>query len=426
MDALLPHASLPHTTYHMAQRIVQRCKNLTHYPFSDLKEQLYRPYLGFGYRQTITQISEWLEEDEIACTLDKMGNLTARYQGAIPQPKTLLIGSHIDSVKNAGAFDGMLGVLLGLEILALYKRQAKQLPFAVEVIGFGDEEGSRFPQSMLTSRLFSGHIAALPPTLTDQNGITLEEAFTETGLQFSTAAESARTPEELLGYLEVHIEQGPVLQSKNLPTGIVQGIAAQRRYEILLTGQAGHAGTVPMALRKDALTCAAAMIIHIEEQAQRCTNGSVATTGMITATPNAANVIAGTVIFTLDVRGPTTAERDILCKNILTQCQDIAHQRGVECKPTLKHDLSAVECDTQFKTMLERASLECDVPPFPLMSGAGHDAMNIARLTPSAMLFTRCRDGISHNPLEDVTIEDVEKAVQITLAFIEHLAESYA
>ncbi|QNT79337.1 allantoate amidohydrolase [Entomobacter blattae] len=426
MDIVTQKAIFPQNTYELAERIVQRCNILAHYPFSDLKEELYRPYLGVGYRQSITQISEWMKEDGIACSLDKIGNLTARYDSQPNQKNTLLIGSHIDSVKNGGAFDGMLGVMLGLELLAFCKRSALSLPFALEVIGFGDEEGSRFPLGMLTSRLLSGHINTLPAHLADHDGITLEQAFTETGLCFSEAHKSIRSSEGLLGYLEVHIEQGPVLQNQNLPTGIVQAIAAQRRYEISLQGLAGHAGTVPMSLRKDALSCAAAMILQIEEEARASSSHAVATTGMINVAPNAANVIAGTVMFTLDIRAPTTEERDLLCTDILEQCQSIAQRRGIEFQANLKHDLPAVQCDVTLKALLETASKACNVPPFYLMSGAGHDAMNMARITPSAMLFTRCLDGISHNPLEDVSIDDVEKAVQITLTFIKLFAESYA
>jgi len=354
--------------------------------------------------------------------VDGAANLIGRYPGTGNGPP-LIIGSHIDSVRDGGVYDGPLGVMLGIECVAALHAANRQMPFAIEVMAFGDEEGSRFPAAMLTSKALAGLLDAVPD-MADAQGVALGQALGEWGLSPQTLL-AARHP-GAIAYLEAHIEQGPVLEAEGLALGVVTGIAAQVRYEVTVLGLAGHAGTSAMPLRRDALAGSAEMILAVERIAQADASDLVATVGRIEAAPGAVNVIAGQVRFTIDVRAGEATQRDRAAAAILAEIAAIATRRGLRASHRLIHDLPPSPCDPALMAQLEAALVAAGHAPRRLVSGAGHDAMNLAHLAPTAMLFIRCRDGISHNPAEHVEPADAQGALAVMLGFIDNLGASCA
>jgi allantoate deiminase len=394
-------------------RAKERCDALGAAPFSDSEDYLYRPYLGPAHLASLRQVSAWMEEAGMTTRLDPAGNLVGRWGEG---ERSLIIGSHIDSVRDAGKYDGPLGIMLGIECVEALRHEP--LPFAVEVYAFGDEEGSRFPAAMLCSRAVCGQLEAGALDLADRDGVTLADALDSAGLGVSQFLDAKRDPAGLLGYLEAHIEQGPVLEAEGLALGTVTAIAAQRRYEVVVTGIAGHAGTNAMSLRKDALAAASEMVLAIEAVGGRGPGDLVATVGSLRVEPGAPNVVPGRVAFTIDVRAGDEAVRDDAARDCLGAIDAIAERRGVSVTHRLIHDLPASPCNTGFMDVLAQAA------PRRIVSGAGHDAMMFARITPSAMLFIRCKDGVSHNPLESVTGEDCQAAFEAMVQFIRKIGET--
>ena len=403
-------------------RAVARCLELGGPPYSDTPDGLWRGWLTPAYRATLDRVGQWMREAGMATRIDAAVNLIGRYEGTGNGPP-LVIGSHIDSVRNAGVFDGPLGVMLGIECVVALHRAGRRLPFAIEVYAFGDEEGSRFPVAMLTSQAVGGILGHVPD-LADSDGITLADALAEFGAAPETMAQ-ARHP-GALAYLEAHIEQGPLLESEALALGVVTGIAAQMRFIITVSGTAGHAGTSAMGLRRDALAGAAEMVVAIEAMARARGGDLVATVGQFEARPGAANVIAGQVRFTLDVRAGEDARRDAAAQAMLDAIGAIAQRRGLEWDVERGHLLPACPCDPVLMDALEGALVEAGHPAFRLVSGAGHDAMSMAALMPVAMLFVRCRGGISHNPAEHVEPADADAALAVMSGFLEKLGECRA
>ncbi|PTR11876.1 MULTISPECIES: allantoate amidohydrolase [unclassified Novosphingobium] len=403
-------------------RAVERCRALGQAPFSDMAGGLYRGWLSPAHRASVAQVAAWMEAAGMTTHVDGAANLIGRYPGTGNGPP-LIIGSHIDSVRDGGVYDGPLGVMLGIECVAALHAAGRRMPFAIEVIAFGDEEGSRFPAAMLTSKALAGLLDAVPE-MADAQGVALAEALGEWGLSPQTLL-AARHP-GALAYLEAHIEQGPVLEAEGLALGVVTGIAAQLRYEVTVVGLAGHAGTSAMALRRDALAGSAEMILAIERIARADASDLVATVGRIEAAPGAANVIAGQVRFTIDVRAGEATRRDRAAAAILAEIATIATQRGLGVSHRLIHDLPPSPCDPALMEQLESALVAAGHPPRRLVSGAGHDGMNLAHLAPTAMLFIRCRDGISHNPAEHVEPADAQGALAVMLGFIDNLGASCA
>ncbi len=393
-------------------RAMDRCDALGAVPFSDSADFLYRPYLGPAHLKTIEQVSAWMKEAGMTTRLDPAGNLVGKWGEG---PRSLIIASHIDSVRDAGKYDGPLGVMLGIECVDALKVEA--LPFAVEVYAFGDEEGSRFPASMLCSRVVCGQLEAGALDVADRDGVTLAEALGAAGLDVSQFLEARRDPAGLFGYLEAHIEQGPVLEAEGRALGTVTAIAAQRRYEVVVTGIAGHAGTNAMHLRKDALAAASEMVLAIEAVGGRGPGDLVATVGSLRVEPGAPNVVPGRVTFTIDVRAGDEAVRDRAAEACLSAIETIAGRRGMGLTHRLIHDLPASPCSPAFMDVL------AETAPRRIVSGAGHDAMMFAHITPSAMLFIRCKDGVSHNPLESVTGEDCQAAFEAMVQFIRKIGE---
>jgi len=402
---------------------VARCDLWARSPFSEEPRALTRRYLTDAHRAAIRRLSIWMVAAGMNVRLDPAGTLIGRYEGAPGGTgKTLLIGSHIDSVCDAGSYDGALGVMLGLGCIAHLAQAGRRLPFAIELLAFGDEEGSRFPASMVGSRALAGILHEDVTRYRDANGVELGQAMRDFGLDPTLLPEAAHDPSEVLLYFEAHIEQGPVLEAENLPVGVVTGIAAQTRLMVRLEGIACHAGTTPMHLRRDALAAAAEAILALERIAAAAADGLVATAGTIAAFPGLNNVVPGKVNFSVDLRAPQSVRRDALELEFRTELAEICTRRGIGCDVEVVQRLAPCLCDQAAQRTLAEAVAEQGITPRYLASGAGHDAMNVVALAPVAMLFIRCKEGISHNPAEHVTVEDAEMAAQIMLGFIEKMA----
>lgn len=413
-------------------RAVARCDTLGVEPYSDMPGGLYRAYLTPAYIAAQEAIAGWMVEAGMTVRRDAAANLVGRYEGEVPGAPALLMGSHLDSVRDGGRYDGPLGIMLGIECVAALHTQGRRLPFPIEVYAFGDEEGSRFPAAMLTSRAVAGTLDAAALDMADGEGITLDQALASVRVERGrdTNAEgigeylsAARQPGSIRAYLEAHIEQGPVLEADGLAVGTVTGIAAQLRYAVTVTGMAGHAGTTAMRLRRDPLAGAAAMVLAVEQIARGDNSDVVATVGTIEARPGAPNVIPGEVHFTIDVRSGVAARRDKVAEAILDRIAEIAQARDLELAIERIHDLPASPCDPALMDLMDQALVAAGQPVRRLVSGAGHDAMNMAALCPTAMLFIRCRGGVSHNPAEYVEPEDAEIALKVMLGFIERMGE---
>ncbi len=404
-------------------RAVARCDALGVAPYSDTPEGLFRAWLSQAHRAAIAQVSTWMRQAGMQVRLDAAANLIGRYDGTQADAPALLIGSHLDSVRDAGRYDGPLGILLGIECVAALHAQARRLPFAIEVIAFGDEEGSRFPASMFCSRAVAGTLDPTTLAVTDAAGIDVASALADWDLDIAHIHHAARTPGSVLAYLETHIEQGPVLEADGLPVGIVTAIAAQRRFALRFDGRAGHAGTTTMALRRDALSAAAEALLAIERIARDGSNDLVATVGKLQLAPGAVNVVPGRVECTLDVRAGDDATRDAAVRAIEQALARIGAARGIAIAITPLQTLAASPCAPTLMTRLDHAVAAQGIAPRRLVSGAGHDAMTMAALCPTAMLFVRCAGGISHHPDEHVDPADAEVALAVMRHFIEHLGD---
>lgn len=411
------------------KRAVERCRILGIAPYSDLEDGLYRGYLSPAHAAAVNRTAEWMREAGMTVTLDSAANLIGRYDAEEPGRKALLIASHIDTVRNGGCFDGPLGIMLGIECVARLNAAGKRMPYAIEVIAFGDEEGSRFPNAMLCSRALVGTVVNEAMDITAPDGIRIGDAmvrFSErTNLPLPPGGFDAarRSPTEVFGYFETHIEQGPVLEAENLALGAVSGIAAQLRYELQISGEAGHAGTSAMHLRHDALAGAAEIILKVEKLAQAGEIDEVATVGRAEVRPGAANVVPGFVRMYLDVRAGDAKRRDALAARILKAARDICEGRRLSLEIDKLQDLDASPCDLYLTERLEDALEQTGHPRRTLVSGAGHDAMIISQLCPTAMLFIRCERGISHNPAENVDPADADEALDAMTRFLEILEE---
>jgi allantoate deiminase len=387
---------------------------------TDTPGQLTRLYLSKAHVKAIDTVSAWMREAGMRVYVDPVGNVVGRYEGTISNAVALLIGSHIDTVVNAGRYDGTLGIVAAITVITELNRAQRRYPFAIEVVAFGDEEGVRFPSTLLTSRALAGTVDPRRLDGKDAEGVSLRDALMQIrpGADFTAAA---RRREEFLGYLEVHIEQGPVLESEDRALAIVSAINGAGRYRLEMTGMAGHAGTVPMNLRRDALAAAAEIVLATESEAQS-TPGLVATVGQLAVEPGVVNVIPGKVTFSLDIRGPDDQIRRHAARHILDRAQMVAKRRRTSLSTEQFHDAPAVRCDPELIRLLSEALIQHGHPLRLLTSGAGHDAMAIADLCPVVMLFVRCAGGISHHPAESVSVADVDAAIRVMLSFVDRLA----
>jgi allantoate deiminase len=382
---------------------------------------LTRLYLSPEHAAAARQVSRWMEEAGMSVRLDAAANVVGRYEAVEPGRPTLLLGSHIDTVRDAGRYDGTLGVVAAIEAVAELHRHGQRLPFALEVIAFGDEEGVRVPTTLTGSRALAGSFDPGTLDARDTDGTSLEAALRAFGGDPDGVEALAREPNRVLGYVELHIEQGPVLESLGLPVGIVTAINGASRFRIEVSGHAGHAGTVPMGLRRDALAAAAEMILAVERRAHGAPEpGLVATVGRIEALPGAPNVIAGKVAFSLDVRAPADEDRHKAVDDLTAALGVHAGRRRVGVRIEKTYDEPAAACDPGLVRQLEAAVARAGIVPRRLPSGAGHDAMALAALCPMAMLFVRCTGGVSHHPAESITPEDAHVAVAVLLDFLRH------
>jgi allantoate deiminase len=397
---------------------------------SDERGQLTRTFLSPAMRQANALVGGWMKEAGLAVREDAVGNLIGRLEGADRKSKTLLLGSHLDTVRDGGRFDGPLGVLLPIVALAELKRRGVTLPFSVEVLGFSEEEGVRFASAYLGSEGYTGRLKAGTLALRDDAGVSVREAIADWSRGAPAAARvrnaaRAPRPQDLLGYVEVHIEQGPVLEKAKLAVGVVSAIAGQSRFKLTWTGKAGHAGTTPMALRRDALAGAAEFISGVEAIARR-TPGLVATVGALTVSPGAANVIPGEVIHTLDVRHARDAVRRAALMKIGRLTTRIARERGLQRRWQRTQENAAVACSPALTAQLARSVQAVQGRSLSLVSGAGHDGVVMSALTPVAMLFVRCRDGLSHHPDEYASPADLGVALRVMVDFLTRMAQQHA
>jgi allantoate deiminase len=376
-----------------------------------------RLYLSPEHRAAMDLVAQRMRDAGMEVHVDAAANVVGRYAGATPNAKTLLIGSHIDTVRNAGIYDGNLGVVTGIAVVAELHRTGRRLPFAIEVFAFGDEEGVRFSTTLSGSRAVAGRFVESCLDERDAGGKSRRELLAGFGCDVGQIAHAARNPSDILGYLEVHIEQGPVLEAKGLPLGIVTAINGCSRGEVRVVGMAGHAGTLPMDMRQDALAAAAEMVLAVETRG-RAEVGLVATVGVLDMPFGAINVVPGKVRFTLDVRSPDDANRHRAVVDIRDALERIAKGRGVSCEIDMSYDAPAAPCDGALMDMLSRAVGAQGVEPFRLPSGAGHDAMSFRDLWPMAMLFVRCRGGVSHNPAEYASPEDIGLGAKALFEFL--------
>jgi allantoate deiminase len=402
----------------LATLVMARCDALG--AISEEPGRLSRRSLTPAMREANDLVAGWMRAAGMAVREDAAANLRARYEADVPGAPTPLLGSHLDSVRDAGRYDGPLGVLVGLAAVEGLAQAGRRLPFAIELIAFTDEEGVRFGNSFLGSLVASGSLDPAMLGLKDPDGTSLADALRAFGGDPARLGAEALDPAALLGYVEVHIEQGPLLEARGLPLGVVSAIAGATRATLRLRGTAGHAGTVPMELRRDAL-CAAAEIVLAAEAAARATPGLVATVGQISALPGAGNVIPGAVNLSLDVRHQHDPTRLAVIAALRQRSEELAAARDVGLEWEELQSTAAVPMAPALRERLARAIRAAGHEPLELPSGAGHDAAIMARVTDAAMLFVRCRGGVSHNPAEAVDGEDVAAAIGALGAFLDDL-----
>jgi len=404
-----------------AQRVWDRCEALGR--ISEMEGGLARVYLSAEQRRANELVLGWMREAGMAAHLDAVGNCVGRYEGERPGLPCLMLGSHLDTVRDAGKYDGMLGVVAAIECVASLHERGVRLPFAVEVVGFADEEGVRFNATLLGSRAVAGTFKPQTLDAKDRDGVTMREAMRRFGLDPDLIPGAARRRREVLAYAELHIEQGPVLEAEGLAVGVVTAISGASRYAIEIEGEAGHAGTVPMNLRKDALTAAAECVLEIERLCGR-TRGLVGTVGKIEALPGAVNVVPGRVRFTIDIRSPIDSVREEAAMAVFEAIARVGERRKVKVSAHKTHEGRTAPCaDWLMEQMAEAVAAE-GITVRELPSGAGHDGMAMIDLADIAMLFVRCTGGISHNPAEAVTLADVETGTRVFLRFIERFDPS--
>jgi len=382
-------------------------------------DMLTRTYLTPAHHAAAAQLTEWMRDAGMSVRRDAAGNVIGRYEGMTPGAPALLTGSHFDTVRNAGRYDGNLGILLPIACIAAWNRQGRRFPFAIEVIGFAEEEGVRFKATLLGSRAIAGNFDQSVLERRDDAGISMREAIAAAGFDVAALSAAAYKRDDVLAFVEVHIEQGPVLLDEGLPVGVVTAIAGASRFMVEVTGLAGHAGTVPMGLRRDAAMTAAEIGLYIE---RRCSvaPGLVGTVGVLEVPNGAANVVPGRAFFSIDIRAEQDALREAAVRDVLQEMKAIAARRNVTLDINHTHDAASVPCAPWLQAQLEQAIAGLGLPVRRLPSGAGHDAMAVAALTDVAMLFVRCGNGgISHHPDETMSVEDAEAAAAVFSRFVE-------
>jgi allantoate deiminase len=393
-----------------AARVMERADQLA--DISETPRGLTRVYLSPEHLRANALVGHWMEQAGMRVWQDSVGNICGRYEGEQAGAPALLLGSHLDTVRDAGRYDGMLGVLTAIEVVQALHDRGRRLPMAVEIVGFGDEEGTRYGITLLGSRGLTGDWPSEWLQQQDAQGVSVAQALANAGLDGANIGQAARNREEIAAYLELHIEQGPCLEQEGLALGVVQAINGARRLTCRFTGLAGHAGTVPMNHRQDALAASAEWMMAVESITKQHGRQQVATIGTLSCAPGAVNVIPGEVALTLDVRGPEDEALEALQQALLAQAGDIAQRRGVQFSAEEYYRMAATRCDPELQQRLVQAVSRVQGRTLSLPSGAGHDAIAIARCWPVGMLFVRCQGGISHHPAESVMAADVALAIE--------------
>lgn len=407
-------------TTRIADRVLSRCRQIA--DCTDIPGETTRTFLSPPMHRVQALLRDWMEAAGMTVRVDAAGNLRGLRPGSSSRSPRLLIGSHLDTVPNAGAFDGILGVVLGVAVVEELRSQ--HLPFAIEVIGFSEEEGVRFNKPFLGSLALIGELDNDTLTRTDRNGVSVAEAIRIFGLN-PAELPAATMSNEAFAYLEIHIEQGPLLESEDAPLGIVDALAGQTRMSLTFDGRANHAGTTPMHLRHDAMAAASAWIVSVEDYAN-AHDGLVATVGRVETIPGAGNVIAGQVKASLDLRHASDSTRNIAAAALLTIAKTAAAKRGVQLTTHTQLEQPAVPMDPHLTSLLQQAAAEANVPSRRMTGGAGHDAMIVAKRLPCTMLFVRSPKGLSHHPDESVLPQDIEAAFTTAIAFLGLLSEDQA
>jgi hydantoinase/carbamoylase family amidase len=403
------------------QQIMALADRLAHW--SEAPDGLTCTYLSAAHRAVAAEIRGWMDQAGLTTAIDVAANVVGRYAADDPNAPTLILASHYDTVRNAGKYDGRLGVLVALVVAEHLQRLGRRLPFHLDVIAFSEEEGVRFSSSFLGSSAVAGRFDPRLLERRDADGVTLAAAMAAAGLDPAGIPALARRREELVGYLEVHIEQGPVLLDEGLPVGIVSAIAGTVRCMVTITGTAGHAGTVPMGRRHDAAAAAAELVLYVE---QRCARAPtlVGTVGQLAVPNGAINIIPGRCELSLDIRAADDSTRDAAIFDVMTEIGRIAAKRGVIIESKEVQRTAAVCCSPRLQSLLADAVTRAGAKPRYLPSGAGHDAMMFDGITDTAMLFVRCGNGgVSHSPREIITAEDADVAARVILDTVLRLAE---
>jgi allantoate deiminase len=400
-----------------AARVIARCREIA--ACTDVPGEITRLFLTPSMHTVHALLRNWMESAGMTVHIDAIGNLRALWPGLVPGAPRLLIGSHLDTVPNAGAFDGVLGVVLGVAIVEELQNHHHPT-FAIEVIGFSEEEGVRFSKPFLGSLALVGKLDEETLALTDRNNISVREAIQTYGLDPEQL--SAVLANDIFAYLEFHIEQGPVLESEDFSLAVVEALVGQTRAELVFTGQANHAGTTPMHLRHDAMAAVADWIVDVENYANSH-EGLVATVGKVEPSPGAGNVIAGRVTASLDIRHADNAGREAAVIEIMHHAKIAAAKRGVRVTGHTQLEQPTVPLDPHLTALLQNAATHAGFPSRTMTSGAGHDAMILAPVIPSAMLFLRSPGGLSHHPDETVLPQDVEAALATAMEFLTQLRD---
>ena len=383
--------------------------------FSDEPRRLTRLFLSDAHRRAAEAFIGWCGEAGLEARIDAAGNVVARYEGRRAGAPALMLGSHIDTVRDAGRYDGNYGALAALAVVETLAERGERLDHAIEIVAFGDEEGVRFRTTLTGSRALAGTYPEDALDQRDSSGVSMREALKAFGGDPERAGSIRRTG--VAAFVEAHIEQGPILEAEGLPLGIVTAINGATRLEVGVDGVAGHAGATPMRLRRDALTAAAEMALAIEARASSEAD-LVATVGRFDVWPDATNVIPGHVQFSIDIRSPDDARRAAALADLEARITAIAASRGVRVSIAKPHDANAFACDPSIIADLKKAVEAIGVPPRLLPSGAGHDSMVMGKLCRAGMLFVRCKGGVSHNPLESITVEDCALGLKALTRFV--------
>ena len=406
--------SIPTASVDFGTSLMARLDELA--TLSESSEYLLRRCFTPEHKKANALVARWMTESGMSARTDEIGNIVGRYEGKTMGAPALLTGSHLDTVIDAGRYDGMLGVLTPIACIDAMNQSGERLDFAIEVIGFADEEGVRFQSTYLGSRAIAGTFDPSILERVDSDGIRMDQAMRDFGLDPARVGEARRGPDEVLAFAELHIEQGPVLEAEDLALGIVTAIAGATRLSITLRGEAGHAGTVPMQLRRDALAAAAEIVLAVE---QRCRgeDGLVGTVGRINAAPGAVNVIPGEVTLTLDLRSPQDEARRAALRDIEAAIEEISSRRKIKAFVERTHDAASAPCTTWMQSQLGAAVESVCGRVLNLPSGAGHDTAAMTALTDVGMIFVRCKGGISHNRAESITAADADAGARALLEF---------